>query len=72
MNPAGYIIGNDPLRSAITQVSYTVIEMHVTTRYGLRAVLPVCKGWVYGFWVFWYYRRWKPPNTPPLTRDHPE
>ncbi|MDO8751168.1 MAG: type II 3-dehydroquinate dehydratase [Dehalococcoidia bacterium] len=58
MNPAGYMTGTGPLRGAITQVRYPVIEVHVTNpvaRGTVSAVLPVCKGCVYGFGVFGYY-----------------
>ena len=57
INPAGYTTGTGPLRSAITQVSYPVIEVHAsnpTARGTISNVLPVCKGAVYGFGVFGY------------------
>ncbi|MSQ21694.1 MAG: type II 3-dehydroquinate dehydratase [Dehalococcoidia bacterium] len=58
VNPAGFTTGTGPLRGAITQVSYPVIEVHATNptaRGTISAVLPVCKGCVYGFGVFGYY-----------------
>ena len=57
INPAGYTTGTGPLRGAITQVSYPVIEVHAsnpTARGTISNVLPVCKGAVYGFGVFGY------------------
>ncbi len=57
INPAGYTAGTGPLRNAITQVSYPVIEVHAsnpTARGTISNVLPVCKGAVYGFGVFGY------------------
>ena len=58
INPAGYTTTTGPLRSAITQVSYPVIEVHAsnpTARGTVSNVLPVCKGSVYGFSVYGYY-----------------
>ena len=58
INPAGYTTLAGPLRGAITQVRYPVIEVHAsnpTSRGTVSAVLPVCKGSVYGFGVFGYY-----------------
>ncbi|HLF03800.1 MAG TPA: type II 3-dehydroquinate dehydratase [Dehalococcoidia bacterium] len=58
INPAGYTTLTGPLRGAITQVRYPVIEVHAsnpTSRGTVSAVLPVCKGSVYGFGVFGYY-----------------
>ena len=57
INPAGYTTGTGPLRGAITQVGYPVIEVHAsnpTARGTVSNVLPVCKGSVYGFGVFGY------------------
>ena len=57
INPAGYTTGTGPLRNAITQVNYPVIEVHAsnpTARGTISNVLPVCKGAVYGFGVFGY------------------
>lgn len=58
INPAGFTTGTGPLPSAIEQVRYPVIEVHFTnpTSRGLvSAVLPKCKGSVYGFGVYGYY-----------------
>ena len=58
INPAGYTAGAGPLRGAIAQVGFPVIEVHVTnpTARGIVSeVLPVCKGSVYGFGVYGYY-----------------
>ena len=57
INPAGYTTVNGPLRSAITQVKFPVIEVHAsnpTSRGTVSQVLPVCKGAVYGFGVYGY------------------
>ncbi len=57
INPAGYTTGTGPLRSAISQVGYPVIEVHAsnpTARGTVSNVLPVCKGSVYGFGVYGY------------------
>lgn len=57
INPAGYTTGTGPLRGAITQVGYPVIEVHAsnpTSRGTVSTVLPVCKGAVYGFGVYGY------------------
>ncbi len=57
INPAGYTTGTGPLRGAITQVNYPVIEVHAsntTSRGTVSNVLPVCKGAVYGFGVYGY------------------
>ena len=57
INPAGYTTGTGPLRSAITQVNYPVIEVHAsnpTARGTVSNVLPVAKGAVYGFGVYGY------------------
>ena len=58
INPAGYTTTTGPLRAAISQVSYPVIEVHAsnpTARGTVSNVLPVCKGSVYGFGVYGYY-----------------
>ena len=58
INPAGYTTGTGPLRSAITQIGFPVIEVHAsnpTSRGTVSNVLPVCKGSVYGFGVYGYY-----------------
>lgn len=57
INPAGYTTGAGPLRGAIAQVGYPVIEVHAsnpTARGTVSTVLPVCKGSVYGFGVYGY------------------
>ena len=57
INPAGYTSVSGPLRSAITQVKFPVIEVHAsnpTSRGTVSQVLPVCKGAVYGFGVYGY------------------
>ena len=57
INPAGYTTGTGPLRGAISQVGYPVIEVHAsnpTARGTVSNVLPVCKGSVYGFGVYGY------------------
>lgn len=58
INPAGYTTGSGPLRAAIAQVTYPVIEVHAsnpTSRGTVSNVQPVCKGSVYGFGVYGYY-----------------
>jgi 3-dehydroquinate dehydratase-2 len=57
INPAGYTTGTGPLRTAITQVKYPVIEVHVSNpaaRGTVSNVLPACKGSVTGFGVYSY------------------
>ncbi len=57
INPAGYTTGTGPLRNAITQVKFPVIEVHAsnpTARGTVSAIQPVCQGSVYGFGVFGY------------------
>jgi 3-dehydroquinate dehydratase-2 len=57
INPAGYTTAAGPIRGAITQVKYPVIEVHAsnpTARGTVSQVLPVCKGAVYGFGVYGY------------------
>ena len=57
INPAGYTTGTGPLRGAISQVGFPVIEVHAsnpTARGTVSAVLPVCKGSVYGFGIYSY------------------
>ena len=57
INPAGYTTGTGPLRAAITQVKYPVIEVHVsnpTARGTVSNILPVCKGSVTGFGIYSY------------------
>ena len=57
INPAGYTTGTGPMRGAISQIKCPVIEVHAsnpTARGTVSAVLPVCKGSVYGFGVYGY------------------
>ena len=57
INPAGYTTTTGPLRAAITQVKFPVVEVHAsnpTARGVVSNVLPVCKGSVYGFGVYGY------------------
>lgn len=57
INPAGYTTVSGPMRGAISQVKYPVIEVHAsnpTARGTVSQVLPVCKGAVYGFGVYGY------------------
>ena len=58
INPAGYTTAMGPLRGAIIQVRFPVIEVHAsnpTSRGTVSAIQPVCKGSVYGFGVYSYY-----------------
>ena len=58
INPAGYTTSTGPLISAITQVRYPVLEVHVsnpTARGTMSNFLPVCKGCIYGVGVYGYY-----------------
>ncbi|MBM3943675.1 MAG: type II 3-dehydroquinate dehydratase [SAR202 cluster bacterium] len=58
INPAGYTTLVGPLRGAITQVKFPVIEVHASnpsSRGTVSAIQPVCKGSVYGFGYFGYY-----------------
>ena len=58
INPAGYTTGAGPLRAAIAQVRFPVIEVHAsnpTSRGTVSNIQPVCKGSVYGFGVYGYY-----------------
>ena len=58
INPAGFTTGTGPLRTAITQIRYPVIEIHAsnpTSRGTVSNILPACKGSVYGFGVYGYY-----------------
>ena len=57
INPAAYTTVAGPIRGAITQVKYPVIEVHAsnpTARGTVSQVLPVCKGAVYGFGIYGY------------------
>ena len=58
INPAGFTTNTGPLRGAITQVRFPVIEVHAsnpTSRGTVSSIQPVCKGSVYGFGVYGYY-----------------
>ena len=58
INPAGYTTGNGPLKAAIAQVRFPVIEVHAsnpTSRGTVSNIQPVSKGSVYGFGVYGYY-----------------
>jgi 3-dehydroquinate dehydratase-2 len=58
INPAAYSSNTGPLRAAIAQVRYPVIEVHVsnpTARGGVSNIQPVSKASVYGFGVYGYY-----------------
>ena len=58
INPAGYTTGSGPLRAAIAQVKFPVIEVHAsnpTSRGTVSTIQPVSKGSVYGFGVYGYY-----------------
>jgi 3-dehydroquinate dehydratase II len=58
INPAGYTTGSGPLRAAIAQVRFPVIEVHAsnpTSRGTVSNIQPVSKGSVYGFGVYGYY-----------------
>jgi 3-dehydroquinate dehydratase-2 len=57
INPAGYTTLQGPLRAAIAQMNFPVIEVHLsnpTARGATSAVQPVCKGSVYGFGIHGY------------------
>ena len=58
INPAGYTTTTGPIRAAISQVGFPVIEVHAsnpTSRGTVSTIQPVCKGSVYGFGVYGYY-----------------
>ena len=58
MNPAGYTTTTGPIRAAISQVGFPVIEVHAsnpTSRGTVSTIQPVCKGSVYGFGIYGYY-----------------
>ncbi|HZA25357.1 MAG TPA: type II 3-dehydroquinate dehydratase [Dehalococcoidia bacterium] len=58
INPAGYTTGSGPLKAAIAQVRFPVIEVHAsnpTSRGTVSNIQPVSKGSVYGFGVYSYY-----------------
>jgi 3-dehydroquinate dehydratase-2 len=58
VNPAGNSRSTGPLPGAIAQVSFQVIEVHMSNPVarGLAStILPVCKGSVTGFGLYSYY-----------------
>lgn len=58
INPAGYSHTSGPLPNAIAQVSFPVVEVHMSNpvaRGPVSTILPVCKGSVTGFGVYGYY-----------------
>ena len=58
INPAGYTTTQGPLRAAISQMKFPVIEVHLsnpTARGASSAIQPVSKGSVYGFGIYGYY-----------------
>ena len=58
VNPAGFMRTTGPLPTAIGQVRFPVIEVHVSNPVsrGLNStILPACKGSVTGFGPFGYY-----------------
>jgi len=57
INPAGYTTTQGPLRAAISQMKFPVIEVHLsnpTTRGATSTIQPVCKGSVCGFGIYGY------------------
>jgi 3-dehydroquinate dehydratase-2 len=58
INPAGYGRTTGPLPTAIGQVRFPVIEVHVSNpvaRGAVSTILPMCRGSVTGFGPFSYY-----------------
>jgi 3-dehydroquinate dehydratase-2 len=58
INPAGFMRTTGPLPTAISQVRFPVIEVHVSNpvaRGSTSTILPACKGSVTGFGPFSYY-----------------
>jgi 3-dehydroquinate dehydratase II len=58
INPAGYTRTTGPLAGAIGEVSFPVIEVHVSNpaaRGISSTILPLCRGSVVGFGPFGYY-----------------
>jgi 3-dehydroquinate dehydratase II len=54
INPGGYTAVTGPLRAAIAQMKFPVIEVHLsnpTTRGTTSVMQPVCKASVYGFGI---------------------
>jgi 3-dehydroquinate dehydratase-2 len=57
INPAGYMRTTGPLSTAISQVRFPVVEVHVSNpvaRGLVSTTLPVCRGSVTGFGAFSY------------------
>jgi 3-dehydroquinate dehydratase-2 len=57
INPAGYTTLQGPLRAAIAQMRFPVVEVHLSNpaaRGAVSAVQPVCKASVYGFGIAGY------------------
>ena len=58
VNPAAFITNTGPLRDAINQVRFPVVEVHAsnpTSRGIVPTLQPICKGSVYGFGIYGYY-----------------
>jgi 3-dehydroquinate dehydratase-2 len=58
INPAGYSTGHPALASAIGQVRFPTIEVHISNpaaRGSVSQIAPACKGVVTGFGIFGYY-----------------
>jgi 3-dehydroquinate dehydratase II len=58
INPAGYSSGHPTLVSAISQVSFPTIEVHISNparRGGVSEITRSCRGVVTGFGIFGYY-----------------
>lgn len=54
MNPGGYTMVTGPLRAAVAQMKFPVIEVHLsnpTARGTVSVFQPVCKASVYGFGI---------------------
>jgi 3-dehydroquinate dehydratase-2 len=54
INPAGYTTVTGPLRAAIAQMKFPVVEVHLsnpTVRGATSVMQPVCKASVYGFGI---------------------
>ncbi len=54
MNPAGYTMVTGPLRAAVAQMKFPVVEVHLsnpTARGTVSVFQPVCKASVYGFGI---------------------
>mgnify|MGYP001170727119 CR=1 FL=1 len=55
INPAGYTTTTGPIKAAIAQVKFPMIEVHAsnpTARGTVSQIQPVCKGSVYGFGIY--------------------